>query len=394
MNPPHDRRLLASALSLLLALAPCARPQQSAAPQTTAGASPPRVEAVAEPRAPAGWRRYRFGEPVLYSVILPRAPLFVPDGPHGDDLASFGYYAPSETAAYAVIYSFDAREGADRKTERQKRIDYNNFAAGFVDGLLKGEQFSPGARAQVLGERRVRLGGVEAFERDFALGTTHRGRLRSISVGPRSLLVSAVWLADAPPAERTAFFDSLTLEMARAAAPPPPPLAGWQKFEPPDGRFTAMLPTPPAEVRRPVASGEQTLAGVHYVSDSDDGYYVVGYLPDIIPRGARLSAAELEAVYRKVADEIFEGVRGQFASRGDDLGLTRQAPRPATVGGVAGREYAATAAGALEFRLQVALSGGAVFVVFAAWPLEATLATREAFLRSFRINARPAARPR
>ena len=378
---------------LSLAMAATAVARRADSPQGEPAKSPPRVEAVADARAPAGWKRYRFGSPALFTALLPQPPASAPGQPPEGDrkLWSWAFYSASETAGYVLTYSLDTSEGAAGKSEREKRAAYNNFAAGFAAGLTKGGKFGSDARVEVLGERRVRLGDAEAFERDFSLGEYHLGRLRTIFAGEHSLTASAVWLKDSPAAERAVFFDSLTLEMARgAAAVGADPLAGWKRYEPGDKAFGVMLPAEPTVEVKPEAAG--TPGGAYYRVSGDDGFYVVAHVPRAVPGAVRLSRAESEIFYDQIFKAVISKLKQDMKREGIAAELVPQPRRAATVGGLPGREQTFTVGGGtVEVRLQAALAGEGFFSVLASWPLEVPLAAREAFLKSFKIGPPPAA---
>jgi len=380
--------VLAPLLLALLALAAGARP---AGPQQSDSAKqPPSAEAVADGRAPAGWKRYRFGAPALFTVLLPRPPALLPgQPPEGDGkLWSWGYYSSSDTAAYVLNYWLDAAEGAARKSEREKRTTYNNFAAGFANGLLRGGRFGPAARSVVLGERRVRIGGAEAFERDFAVGEHHFGRLRTVFAGEHMLTVSAVWLKDGPAAERAVFFDSLTLEMARGEVTGTDPLAGWKRYEPGDRAFSIVLPAEPSIEVKPAAANSP--AGTYYRVVGEDDFYIVAHVPRAPVEVGRLTPAQSEFFYEQVFKAVVEKLKQDLKREGVAAELVPQSRRAATVGGLPGREQTFTlGGGAVEVRLQAAFAGEEFFSVLVSWPLEVPLGTRDAFLKSFKINLPP-----
>jgi hypothetical protein len=209
-------------LALVMALASIAR-AQNPEPPTVKPIPPLPYKSVDERQGTGAWKRFQFGDPLLFSLILPQPPktnnLYTTGSDGG--VTTWYFVANSLVASYGAAYSiydeYSSNPGT-QKTEAQKRAGYNNFAAGFVNGLLQGTQAAEGERGRVLAERRIRAGGVDGFERDFAF-TAYQGRLQMFYVGQRSVVLFAIWKPEVDSSkERADFFKSLTLDLARESA--------------------------------------------------------------------------------------------------------------------------------------------------------------------------------
>jgi hypothetical protein len=368
----------------------CSARAQNAGPATDNPITPMPFKSVDERQSPAGWKRFLFGEPTLFSVLLPKSPQansFHTTGSDGN-LTSWHHISQSKVATYGIIYSvYD--DPAVQKTEAQKRTSYNNFAAGFVNGLLKGMRRGEDERGQVLAERRVRAGGIEGFERDFAFAG-HQGRLQMFFVGQRALALFAVWKQDAETGnERADFFKSLTLEMARESAAETArksPLVDWKRYELGDNSFSILLPSAPQEEKRSTKfGGTRDVTVTYYRAEADNAYCALMYVPNTLVSAETLSRASRELLYQNLLDGAVEGLRRALERDGEHVEMKASQPHDALVGGINGREQEYKL-GPVDVQAQVALSHRQAFMVIAMWPLEAPLTMREAFFQSFKIN--------
>jgi hypothetical protein len=220
-------------LTLVMALA-CVARAQNPEPPTVKPIPPLPYKSVDDRPGTGAWKRFQFGQPLLFSIILPQPPKASNLYTTGSDggVTTWYFVANSVAASYGAAYSiYDEYNSnpAMEKTEAQKQAGYNNFAAGFVNGLLQGTQAPEGERGRVLAERRIKAGGLDGFERDFAF-TQYQGRLQMFFIGQRSVVLFAIWKPEVESGkERADFFKSLTLDLARESfkvklpnAPGPP----------------------------------------------------------------------------------------------------------------------------------------------------------------------------
>jgi len=177
------------------------------------GISEMKVSQLAGEVGPSGWPRFSFGEPALFTAVFPKPPQQQTNQFSGNDgsLSSWMFFAESETAFYQIVWQV-SQEGPEVKSEKERRREYSNFAAGFFDGLVKAGVVK---RGRVVANRTVSLNGMEGFEREFAF-RDHEARLQMFHVGRSSLILASIWTSANPLAERGSFFSSVMLELGTA----------------------------------------------------------------------------------------------------------------------------------------------------------------------------------
>jgi hypothetical protein len=180
------------------------QPKESTVPELKVNRVPGKV-------GPRGWSRFSFGEPALFTAVFPRPPQQLTNRVFGNDGAStlWLFLAANDTALYQIIWAVGENVPITR-TEKERVRDYNNFATGFVDGLVKTGRVKGG---EITAERVIRPRGIEGFERDISF-TDHDARLQMFHVGKSWLAVVSVWNSDNKLEERKLFFDSVKLEVA------------------------------------------------------------------------------------------------------------------------------------------------------------------------------------
>ncbi|HEY0003303.1 MAG TPA: hypothetical protein VGB17_00735 [Pyrinomonadaceae bacterium] len=182
--------------------------------------APLRMTAVEEASAPAGWKRYQFGDPLLFSAILPGAPQAQSEkftdakGP----LVVRLYMAASPTGGvYGLNYAEAAPTMALDKSETESRRFFTNYMAGFIAGFKKGLQdrgMTAELETQTSPERRVKISGLDGYEQDIAIGPFN-GRSQVVFLGRNIYAAIALWNQNNPLSERTAFFNSFQIRHAR-----------------------------------------------------------------------------------------------------------------------------------------------------------------------------------
>jgi len=356
----------------------------------------PQDGSIAQPGTEAvGWKRFEVGEPAFFSVSFPRAPqsasrrISVRDGA-GD---VWLFFVANTTTIVSASYQVD--DSGRTMSEHDKWAWFNNWAAGFVDSMVKNATLGASGPVSVVIERRVRSkSGVEGLERTVVVGECSV-RLQSFFVGPRSLTLAAVWRTSSPKSEPAYFFDSLSLDMALGSAEVAlisSPLAGWTRYELGEGSISAIFPKEPVEDREFARPRVQTEAApVFFIAEKDDAVYGIGYLPDM-PASAK-SPSERAAVYASTWSMLEENLRRTIEPElavskvkpRADVKLIAGAARPIKLAGLSGEEKIFTI-GTLEFRGQLALLGKRMFFVVVWATIETPLAAREAFLQSVRLK--------
>jgi hypothetical protein len=389
MRAKRLRRTGLVSLTLVMALACLAR-AQSTEPQADKQIPALPYKSLEDTQATAGWKRFQFGEPLLFSIILPQQPKESATYTTGNDggVTSWHYIATSPAATYGITYAVYDDDPALEKTEAQKRTSYNNFAAGFVNGLLHGAQAAEGEYGRVLAERRIRAGGIEGFERDFAF-LEYQGRLQMFFVGVRSVGLFAIWKTPVESSrERADFFKSLTLEMARGPASETvgkTPLADWKRYELEDNAFSIFLPSAPESEKRTIKIGAQPIVVTYYRAQSDAAFCLLMYTPNVPANIEALSQAAREAYYQRLLDAAIASLRDALRKGGVPVEPKASPAHDALVGGIKGREQEYKL-GPVDLRAQIVFAHRRAFIVIAMWQLEAPLSMREAFYESFKIN--------
>jgi hypothetical protein len=172
---------------------------------------PLKVVEADEKTAPAGWKRYRFGEPVLFSALLPLKPdahAARLSGSDGDEIVH-AFYSLSGTSLYGVIYAIDLPGTIEAKTDEQRQKAFKNFIYGFAAGFEKNSAGGEPAKFNITVERGVKVGGLDGYEKVFTLGN-YNG-LAQMAFKDKSRVVLIVLTGPGNPAAGSAwFFSSFT----------------------------------------------------------------------------------------------------------------------------------------------------------------------------------------
>jgi len=348
---------------------------------------------------PAGWERFQIGEPPLFTIAFPQAPQGLSRITSRKDAPEQTVFvAANQTTVFTVSLSVTDSEPA--KSEHQKWKDFNNSAAGFVDGLKKNQLVDAGETPTLARDKRIRLNsGIEGFQREVSY-RQRSCRVQVFSIGPHLLMVSTIWNTPSPERERELFFNSLTLEMARGSAEETAvnsPLAQWQRYELGDGEISVMLPAAPQETRRAFATREsKDNEVVYYRTETEEGFYLLGFMNGSAKDFNALTPSERNETYAH-AWEFIEKDISQSMKRELRLMQRESDPRfqfpPAKaqktmVGGLPGEEKNLQN-DAMQLRVQITFSHGRMFMAAGFWTIGTPLATREAFLKSIKFSSRP-----
>lgn len=353
------------------------------------------VGKTASARSPARWQRFQIGEPSIFSITFPQEPQQFTRSTRGNDGSGsqWIFAAASETTVFTASLS-EANNAERDKSENDRWRDFNNEAAGFIAGLRKNAAFEiSGEPVSTVNNRIKSKSGIEGFEREVVFKQRH-ARMQSFSVGNRRLSISAIWPPGAPKSELEAYFNSLSVEMARGSAEEAviaAPLAHWKRYELGNGLISVMLPCEPKEVERELNSPEGSKARItSYQCEVDDANYFLSYVE--LPEGQTYqpTAADVAGLYSYTWSLIDANLKKTIDDRLKTLNLKPidlrvSETRKAMVGGVAGEEKT-FAIGLIEARAQITFFRGRMLQMVGFWTIETPLATREAFLKSFKLK--------
>ena len=192
----------------------CGQAQQPAQATSQAEIAPLRMVIVDEASALSGWKRYQFGDPQLFSAILPGAPQYQSEKfpVNQGSLVTRLYMIPSTSGVYGLNYIESPLTTTPGQTDAQTRTFFNNYMKGFIDGFKKGLQqrgFTD-LETKTSAERLVKISGFAGFEQDLTIGP-FEGRTQVVFLGRRVYAAIALWNTDNPLSERTAFFNSFQI---------------------------------------------------------------------------------------------------------------------------------------------------------------------------------------
>jgi len=172
-----------------------------------------------DPLAPSGWKRYEFQAqtgavmtvflPSLSNVITKQHPT---EG--GASTTSYTYTSVTDTDAYAVSYLVGlSRQISDNPQARASYFD--GFWRGFAEGLRRALE-SRGVEADITEKpaRKILVGGFEAQEQEFAVGTMS-GTARVVISGGYGYAIVALSFSEKPSEENGAFLKSFALRAQR-----------------------------------------------------------------------------------------------------------------------------------------------------------------------------------
>lgn len=213
--------LLKKLLAVLLIIAGanlCGQAQQPAPVATPAEIAPLRMTVVEEASALPGWKRYQFGDPQLFSAILPGAPQYqsekfpVTQG----TLVTRLYVTPSATGVYGLNYIESPLASTTGQTDAETRNFFTGYMKGFIDGFKKGleQKGFTDVETKTGAERQVRVSGFDGFEQDLTIGP-FEGRSQVVFIGRRVYAAIALWNQENPASERAAFFNSFQIRDKR-----------------------------------------------------------------------------------------------------------------------------------------------------------------------------------
>lgn len=198
-------------LSLTQTQAQNAGQKQTGPPQPVAVNKPGSIKVIEDASAPAGWKRYEFGEGLVISAILPGHPKEFTEQKSlgGEKLTTMhAFTSETEKAVYTAYYAEDLPFIAERMPEDFRNSFYKGMWLGLAKGMQQGmEEKGLLFKVTLLEQRSIIVENLKGVEQDFTLGPM-QGRAQMALSGQRAFMVIALWAEDAPAGERTAFFNS------------------------------------------------------------------------------------------------------------------------------------------------------------------------------------------
>ena len=202
-------------LVLLVLLALTAGVTLAQSPSPKGKPAPPPVvtpaKAVADASAPAGWRRYQFGEHPAFSVILPsepqasaeRLPTDAINNMYSSENAN-GIYLTARLDGFAV----DMGKASPARQEEFFKEFFGGFAQGFQETLAKN---NVNYQLQMLNAKRITTAtGREGYQQEMTVGPL-KGQAQLVFLGTSGFCVLAIWNEKTPAGETQAFFNSFRL---------------------------------------------------------------------------------------------------------------------------------------------------------------------------------------
>lgn len=216
--------ILGGALFLASACLPLAAqqpgPVKPAAPAQVAkpAVKMPPVKASVDSSAPGGWKKFQFGEPALFSIILPEkhdaVGEILPLPGVAKPATSYVYTGETEVGVFMAMYVENLPFVAGGLSENIKESFYDGMWQGMLGGM-KAELERTGLLLKITsGEKKtITLSGLQGRSQDFTFGPLN-GHARMAIAGQRAYMA----LIMAPPdggGEREAFFNSFEIHAKR-----------------------------------------------------------------------------------------------------------------------------------------------------------------------------------
>lgn len=174
----------------------------------------PPVKALADSSAPRGWKKFQYGEPPRFSILLPEkheaAGELVPMAGADKPATTYVYTGETETSVYMAMYIEDLPFIGERMAENLKQAFYDGMWSGMLNGM-KSEVEKNGLLFKITsGEKKqITVSGLEGRSQDFTFGPLN-GHARMVITGQRAYMAVSM----APPdggGERAVFFNSFEI---------------------------------------------------------------------------------------------------------------------------------------------------------------------------------------
>jgi hypothetical protein len=178
----------------------------------------PPVKASADSSAPLGWKKFQFGEPALFGVILPEKhesiAELVPMAGAGQPATNYMYSGQTESSVYMAGYIENLPFIAERVPETFKQSFYDGMWRGMLQGMKSALERNGVLFDVVSGEKKnITISGLAGRSQDFTFGPLN-GHARIVIAGRRAFMAMSM----APPdggSERELFFKSFEIYTKR-----------------------------------------------------------------------------------------------------------------------------------------------------------------------------------
>lgn len=210
------RLILLCALSSLVCVAPAARRARTQEQPRAPTSQQTQQRGEDDPRAPAGWKRYRYryGSGDAFSVVFPRLPEESTENPEmqGGKLVVHFLSAQSDRGLYFAACIEIHTDAGLKITPEARRLIYQDFWKNFSGGLVEGMERG-GVKAEVtaLDPKRILISGREGQEQEFLIKDMH-GRYRAATGDTQVYIIVALSTAGWPSAELESFSDSFKIQ--------------------------------------------------------------------------------------------------------------------------------------------------------------------------------------
>ena len=176
------------------------------------------MKALADSSAPRGWKKFQFGEPALFGIILPEkheaVGELIPMAGAAQPATSYTYSGQAESGVYMAVYIENLPFIGERVPEAFKHAFYDGMWRGMLKGMESALERNGILYKVVSGEKKnIMLSGLAGRSQDFTFGPLN-GHARIVIAGRRAFMA----LVMAPPdggSERELFFKSFEIYAKR-----------------------------------------------------------------------------------------------------------------------------------------------------------------------------------
>lgn len=178
----------------------------------------PPVKALADSSAPGGWKKFQFGEPALFSVILPEkhdaAGELLPLPGIDKPATTYVYTGQTEAGVFMAMYVENLPFVGGQLPENIKESFYDGMWRGMLQGM-KAELERSGLLFEITsGEKKtIMLSGLQGRSQDFTFGPLN-GHVRMTIAGQRAYM-AVIMIPPGGGSEREAFFNSFVIHAKR-----------------------------------------------------------------------------------------------------------------------------------------------------------------------------------
>jgi hypothetical protein len=214
MKPFPVLKKIFTVLMVVIGADLCVQAQQPGQAANQEAVAPLRVVVVEDTTAPAGWKRYQFGDPISFSAILPGAPEYHSSrlAPDKGSLIARYYLNSNATGVYVLNYIESSQTNPFNTSETETTITFNKYMTGLIKGFKAALQANglTDLETTMGDQRRIKISGFVGYEQDLTIGPL-QGRAQVLFLGKYAYVAMAFWGEQDPLSERTAFFNSFQI---------------------------------------------------------------------------------------------------------------------------------------------------------------------------------------